>query len=418
MTEDEILKRYGRKGKLTHLPAKYEARLEVLAWVAEPIQAGVAYKEAEINDLLRGHEVDHVTLRRYLVDYGFLTRQAGIYALASAPPWPLDPDERVQTKPGGAASTEQELPAAEQRRERFRGCLLGLAVGDAVGTTVEFQARGAFPPVQDMTGGGPFSLPPGAWTDDTSMALCLATSLVETRRFDARDQMERYLRWYNAGYLSSTGHCFDIGTTTRAALNRYQQTGNPFSGTDDPHSAGNGSIMRLAPVAMFYAGDPQAALGYAVESSRTTHGAAECLDACRLFAAVLLAMLAGADKETALFSPHEVVGPAVSAPAELSPAVRAIAEGAYRHKTADQIRGSGYVVASLEAALWCFWTTANFREAILAAANLGDDADTTAAVCGQVAGAFYGESGIPGHWRKRLVMAEEIRALADRLQNP
>jgi ADP-ribosyl-[dinitrogen reductase] hydrolase len=269
-----------------------------------------------------------------------------------------------------------------------------------------------------MTGGGPFSLPPGAWTDDTSMALCLATSLVEKRGFDARDQMDRYLRWYHAGYLSSIGHCFDIGTTTRAALDRYQLTGNPFSGTDDPHSAGNGSIMRLAPVAMFYAGDPQAALGYAVESSRTTHGAAECLDACRLLAAILLAVLAGANKEAALFSPYKVAGPALSAPAELSPPVRAIAEGAYRHKTADQIRGSGYVVASLEAALWCFWTTANFREAILAAANLGDDADTTAAVCGQVAGAFYGEAGIPGHWRKRLVMAEEIRALADQLQNP
>ena len=172
--------------------------------------------------------------------------------------------------------------------DRFRGCLIGLAVGDAVGTTVEFKPRGSFAPVKDMVGGGPFSLPAGAWTDDTSMALCLATSLVEKRGFDALDQMQRYLRWREEGYLSSIGHCFDIGNATSAALSRFKHSGDPYSGSDDPHSAGNGSIMRLAPVPMFFAGDPQAAVAYAVESSRTTHAAQECLDACRLFAAILL----------------------------------------------------------------------------------------------------------------------------------
>jgi ADP-ribosyl-[dinitrogen reductase] hydrolase len=171
--------------------------------------------------------------------------------------------------------------------------------------------------------------------------------------------------------------------------------------------------MRLAPVPMFFAHDPQAALAFAVESSRTTHAAAECLDACRLLAAILLAALEGKDKAAILFGPHAVLalGP------ELGPKLQAIAGGAYRNKGIDLIRGSGYVVESLEAALWCFWRTQNCRDAILAAANLGDDADTTAAVCGQVAGAYYGQSGIPGHWLKSLVMAEEIRSLADRLQN-
>jgi ADP-ribosyl-[dinitrogen reductase] hydrolase len=412
MTEDEILKRYGRKGKLTHLPTKHQARLEVLAWVASPIRPGATYRESEINDLLRGHDIDHVTLRRYLVDYGFLTRQAGIYQVAPDPPWaPERGHESMRATQEG--SRAQGGKPAVQRGDRFRGCLIGLAVGDAVGTTVEFKPRGSFMPVKDMMGGGPFSLPAGAWTDDTSMALCLATSLVEKRGFDALDQMQRYLRWRNEGYLSSTGRCFDIGNATNAALARFERSGDPYSGADDPHTAGNGSIMRLAPVPMFFAHDSQAAITQAVESSRTTHAAQECLDACRLFAAILLAALAGADKATTLWGPHEVLAAGPS----LGPELQAIASGSYRDKSAEQIRGSGYVVDSLEAALWSFWRTDNFREAILAAVNLGDDADTTAAVCGQVAGAFYGESAIPGRWRKQLVMLHEIRALADQLQN-
>ena len=136
--------------------------------------------------------------------------------------------------------------------QRMRGCLLGLAAGDAVGTSVEFARRGSFTPLTDMIGGGPFHLKPGQWTDDTSMALCLASSLVERRGFDARDQMERYWDWYRNGTFSSTGRCFDIGATTQQALQRYKETGEPFSGSTDPYSAGNGSIMRLAPVAMAY----------------------------------------------------------------------------------------------------------------------------------------------------------------------
>jgi ADP-ribosyl-[dinitrogen reductase] hydrolase len=312
-----------------------------------------------------------------------------------------------------AAGVQAGKTEEGRRINRFRGCLIGLAVGDAVGTAVEFKPRGSFAPVKDMTGGGPFSLPIGAWTDDTSMALCLATSLVEKHGFDTLDQMERYLRWYHEGYLSSIGRCFDIGNATSSALARFERSGDPFSGSDDPHSAGNGSIMRLAPVPMFFAHDPQAAVAYAVESSRITHAAQECLDACRFFAAILLAALDGADKATVLFGPpaRAAGGPS------LGPKLQSIADGAYRAKSADQIRGSGYVVDSLEAALWSFWHTDSFRDAILTAVNLGDDADTTAAVCGQVAGAFYGESAIPGHWRKQLVMVQEIRSLADQLQN-
>jgi len=290
---------------------------------------------------------------------------------------------------------------------RFRGCLLGLATGDAVGTTVEFESRGSFPALTDMIGGGPFNLKPGEWTDDTSMALCLATSLVELGSFDPRDQMERYWNWYQHGYLSSNGYCFDIGTTIRKSLQWYKETGNPYSGSSDSDSAGNGSIMRLAPVAIYYYPDREKVLHFSAESSRTTHGATVCLEACCLLGDILFRGLGGANKQEILFGTDPDL--------LISRSIQEIARGEYQNKSIGDIQGTGYVVKSLEAALWCFWKANSFEEAILMAANLGDDADTTAAVCGQVAGAFYGETGIPRRWLERLVMSEEIRRLADRL---
>ncbi|MSS73441.1 MAG: ADP-ribosylglycohydrolase family protein [Candidatus Latescibacteria bacterium] len=295
-------------------------------------------------------------------------------------------------------------------KDHFLGCLLGLACGDAVGTTVEFRPRGSFEPVTDMVGGGPFSLEPGQWTDDTSMALCLATSLVE-RGFDPHDQMDRYCRWWEEGYLSSTGRCFDIGNATRAALSRFRKTGEPFSGSTDPNSAGNGCLMRLAPVPMFFFPDHRAVVRFSGESSRTTHGAAECIDACRLFGSMLFKALSGQPKEEILFGDPFPGWPEPP----LANRIQAIAGGAYRSKSEHDIRGSGYVVESLEAALWCFYHTDSFRDAILKAVNLGDDADTTGAICGQIAGACYGEDGIPEAWKQRLVMHDRIVELAEKL---
>ena len=292
-------------------------------------------------------------------------------------------------------------------KSRFLACLLGLACGDAVGTTVEFMARGSFPPVTDMVGGGPFGLPPGAWTDDTSIALCLAESLVETGGFEPRDQAERYLRWYKEGHFSSTGHCFDIGSTTRAALQRFGNSGEPFSGSDHPRSAGNGSIMRLAPVPMRYAGDMDAVIRYSGDSSRTTHAAAESVDACKLYGVMIAMALAGEAKEAILFETERYLDLDT-----LSSTIAEIARGGYREKSIDQIEGSGYVVKSLEAALWCFWQTNSYKQAVLEAVNLGQDTDTTAAVVGQVAGAFYGLESIPEDWRTKLVMRAEIESLA------
>ncbi|MEA9746087.1 ADP-ribosylglycohydrolase family protein [Xanthomonas campestris pv. raphani] len=292
---------------------------------------------------------------------------------------------------------------------RFRGCLLGLAVGDALGTTLEFCVPGSFTPITDMHGGGPFALRAGQWTDDTSMALCLAHSLLYRQGFDAADQMNRYCNWYQHGYLSSTGTCFDIGGTVRQALERYLDGGPAFSGSDDPRAAGNGSLMRLAPVAMFYAQRPEQLSERAADSSRTTHAAPEALDACRLFAFQLRAALLGSGRD-------EVLRPAALPSQSLvTPAIGALLVRVHASVARAQIRGTGYVVDALSAALWCFATTDTFADAVLRAANLGDDADTTAAICGQLAGAFYGIDGIPAAWRERLQDAAEILALADRL---
>lgn len=287
--------------------------------------------------------------------------------------------------------------------ERAKGALVGLAAGDAVGTTLEFKPPGTFQPISDLVGGGPFSLEPGQWTDDTSMALCLGASLLECRGFDARDQMARYCRWRDHGYMSSNGLCFDIGLTVSSALDRFEASGEPLAGSRDPETAGNGSIMRLAPVVLYFFPDKAEVQRYARQSSLPTHAAAECLDCCYLLAEVTRRCLAGLPKSEVLA--------AVPLESE-SDGVRALADGRWKTKSIKAIRGTGYVVESLEAALWCFHQADSFREAILLAANLGDDADTTAAITGQVAGAFFGLQGVPEEWRSKLVRADEIEQMA------
>jgi ADP-ribosyl-[dinitrogen reductase] hydrolase len=264
-------------------------------------------------------------------------------------------------------------------------------------------ARGSFPPITDMVGGGPFELPAGKWTDDTSMALCLAESLRHCNGFDARDQMSRYCNWWQWGYLSSTGECFDIGFTVRSALTKFLVDGNPMAGSLDPKSAGNGSLMRLAPVVLFYHPNLADVLHFCAESSRTTHGAPEAVECCVLLGRILADVLDGKPK-------HELVPIGDLQLGE--PVVADIASGRYRSKGRDEVSGTGYCVASLEAALWCFHNHDTFSATVLAAANLGDDADTTAAIAGQIAGAHYGRSGIPTAWLDRIHMRDEIEQLA------
>jgi ADP-ribosylglycohydrolase len=318
------------------------------------------------------------------------------------------------------------VKAAQERsgislRSRYRGCLLGLAAGDALGTTVEFTRPGGFTPLTDMVGGGPFHLRAGQWTDDTSMALCLADSLVARKGSDPKDQAERYLRWYREGHRSATGSCFDIGGTTRAALDRFEETGNPFSGPSDPRSAGNGSLMRLAPVPMaFAASPPHDFLEAVAASSRVTHGAVEAVDACLYYGGLILGALLGETKERLLSPLYFPVPGMWTTLAERggwapAPAVAEVGNGSFRRKDPPAIRGLGYVIPSMEAALWAFHRSSSFEEGALLAVNLGEDADTTGAIYGQLAGAFYGEEAIPERWRRVVHLGTGIGALAEAL---
>ena len=294
------------------------------------------------------------------------------------------------------------------------GALIGLAVGDALGTTVEFMSPGTFSPVVGMTGGGPFRLKPGEWTDDTSMALCLAESLVECGGFDANDQCERYVKWLDEGYMGSNGRCFDVGVQTSRALRAYKATHDPYSGPKDARSAGNGSLMRLAPVPIYYMADPAEAVRVSGESSRTTHGAAMPVDACRYYGGLIVGALRGVPKEELLSTAYSPVH-GLWDHRPLHPDVMEVAMGSFKTKEPPEIVGSGYVIKSMEAALWAFYASASFREGCLMAVNLGDDADTTAAIFGQLAGAYYGLDGIPAEWRGQLARPDLLHSLAQRL---
>ncbi|MEO5915955.1 MAG: ADP-ribosylglycohydrolase family protein [Luteolibacter sp.] len=308
----------------------------------------------------------------------------------------------------------EKTNTSSTRLGRHIGCLVGLAAGDALGTTLEFRNPGSFEPIDDIVGGGPFSLEPGQWTDDTSMALCLAESLLAKSGFDPLDQCERYLDWMKNGHLSSNGCCFDIGGTVSRALGDFQSSRNPFSGPSHKLDAGNGSIMRLAPVPLFYSQDPELAIHLSGESSRTTHQATICIDACRYMGGILVALLNGAKKETVL-SPQFHPAKGKWNEGDLCSEIAAIAEGSFKTKQPPYICGSGYVVQSLEAALWAFQHTNNFRDGALLAVNLGNDADTTGAVYGQFAGACYGIEGIPEDWRKKIALLDLICDFAKNL---
>ncbi len=283
-----------------------------------------------------------------------------------------------------------------------------MMVGDALGVTNEFTSKSSVKPIDDMVGGGVFNLQPGEWTDDSSMMLCMLVSYVEKGTFDPRDQMDRYVMWYRQGYLSSTGECFDIGGTTRWALSQYMRYPNePFAGPMDYNSSGNGSLMRLAPTPMFFAHSFDEAVKHSGLSSKTTHGSELCVDACRYYGGLIWGAIHGADKTTLLspmYSPVEGYWEAYP----LNEMIAKIALGSYKGKTAAEISGSGFVVDSMEAALWCFHTTDNYRDCVLAAVNLGQDADTTAAIAGQLAGAYYGFESIPEKWVKLLARRAEV----------
>jgi ADP-ribosyl-[dinitrogen reductase] hydrolase len=306
----------------------------------------------------------------------------------------------------GATAAGQTAPADPAVLDRALGALVGLAVGDALGTTIEFKQRDTYHPVTGMVGGGPFRLKPGEWTDDTAMALCLADSLIASGGvLDPRDLASRFVRWWDKGENSVNGYCFDIGIATSQALHGFKTTGQP-TGSTDPRSAGNGGIMRLAPAVLAARGDRDRAVDLARLQSLVTHAAAECLDAADALARVLHAGIAG-EGGTALDAAAQAGVPSAK--------IHAIAQGSWRGKSRPSIRSGGYVVDTLEAALWAVGTSGDFAEAVLKAVNLGHDADTVGAVAGQVAGAVWGYDAIPQEWRATLAWHDAIVARGRRL---
>jgi ADP-ribosyl-[dinitrogen reductase] hydrolase len=286
------------------------------------------------------------------------------------------------------------LSAARGLRERFLGALLGLAVGDAVAAATQYRRRGRFTPVGDMLGGGPFDLPRGGWSDDTAIALCLAESLLECEGFDPRDQVARYRRWQQEGYLSCTGQCVGITAATARALAVAQWRQQPFAGSHDPEALDPEVLSRVAPVAMYFFAQPAAATERAAEAARTTCQAPAVLTACRALAQALHAALSGEPRSVIL------------AQSTLDAALHPIPATAHLDSTAP---------AALAAALQAFAGTGNFRDAVLAAANLGGNSDVVAAACGALAGAHYTASAIPALWRNSLIKKQLIESCADRL---
>lgn len=292
--------------------------------------------------------------------------------------------------------------------ERIRGTLVGLAIGDALGAPVEFRDRGTFDYVSEMLPGGYFRLPAGAWTDDTAMALCLADSLLGNADLDPIDLLDRFLRWIDINDNTSTGRCVGIGQNTFVTLGNYRRTGNAIALPVKGRSDGNGSLMRVAPVACRHWLDRAKARSIARAQSYTTHASDLAAAACEAMTSLQCTLIAGTPLREALSELH-----GLSCPADITTVLR----GSWKTKSVAEIRSSGYVVDTLEAALWAVDTTSTFEEAVLMAVNLGHDADTVGAVTGQLAGALYGIDAIPPRWKDTLLKFEHIERQALALMN-
>lgn len=281
------------------------------------------------------------------------------------------------------------LSAARTLRDRFLGAMVGLAVADALAAATQHRRPGSFTPVGDMLGGGPFDLPRGCWSDDTAMALCVAESLLERGRFDSRDQVERLTRWQQTGYLSATGQCVGITASTARALANSRWRRQPFAGSHDPAQLDPEPLSRVAPVVLYGFASLDGAVQQSADAARITCQAPAVLDCCRRLAAAVHAALSGQSKPVVVAGLGRLTKPA-------------------GHSTATAAK-------ALAAAAWAFQSTDTFREAVLKAVNLGGSADVVGAVCGQIAGAYYGIAAIPGAWRASLAHGDLIEGYADRL---
>lgn len=304
-------------------------------------------------------------------------------------------------------------------RDSIKSGLIGLAVGDALGLPVEFKSRSYLKenPVTDMIGYGTFNMPEGTWSDDTSMTLAEILSITNCRRIEWCDIMDNFQRWLFDGDFTPEGKSFDVGNGCRSAIETFHNThAKPIScGSRNINNNGNGSLMRMLPFALlchdFNVGDEQTAV-MIHDASSLTHGHEYSVLGCLIYTHLLSYLLAGNSPADALYSLKQCENYS-----RFSPRARneyaSIIYGGLARKSEDEIRGSGYVVKSLEAAVWCLLKTDSYRDAVLKAANLGEDTDTTAAITGSMAGIVYGYDAIPQDWVKTLARSKWLHRVCE-----
>ena len=300
------------------------------------------------------------------------------------------------------------------RLQRYIGCLIGMALCEAYGVPTQSLVFGRFRPVTELTGGGKHNLKPGQWEDATAMALCIAESLIEKKGFDPVDQMKRLKAWRDTGKFSSTSACFGLEDSIARALIFFEQTNNPFAGDYFPYLADNTCLPRMAPVAMFYRKNPDKAIEVAGQNARLTHGSKTAIDACKYFTGLLIGALSGKSKKTLL---SEIFHPVKGTwkPGELHPAVEKVVSGSYKMRYPPTVKNTNYVLDSLEAALWAFYRSENFREGCLKIINLGDDSTTAGAIYGALAGAYYSSAVVLSEDTEKLALREQIENIAKQL---
>lgn len=304
------------------------------------------------------------------------------------------------------------------KRGRMLGGLWGAIVGDALGVPVEFKGRDARAedPVTDMRGYGTFNLPPGSWSDDSSLMLCTAEGLLEG--FDADRVGELFVRWFAEGYRTPHGITFDVGMGTRQAISRMQ-SGTPamMAGGDEEGNNGNGSLMRILPVALYGAVmSEEEMLRCAHDASSITHRHPRAMMACGIYCLIIRALLEGRSPRGAYqYAMEQARRHYNMAPfREEMPNFGRLLAGDIESLPEEAIASDGYVLHTLEAAVWCFLTTGSYREAVLKAVNLGWDTDTTAIVTGGLAGVHYGLDAVPQDWRDTIVRKEDAGALFEK----
>ena len=285
-------------------------------------------------------------------------------------------------------------------RDKKLGTLVGLAVGDAMGAPYEFLAKGRYTPTKEYNTGGVHNVSIGEWTDDTSMALCLAQSLIERKCFDPIDQMEKYLNWYTGGYMGTRETCFDIGNSTAKSIIDFEINRTYYSNITRRNESGNGTIMRLAPIPMLYSFDSDLK-SYAKLSSKTTHSSFEAATCAELLAGIINRCYL--NKYDKFLSKDDVLSCLED---------RTFIENAKQMK---ETIPSGYCIDTLEVAIRGFYNFDTFIDGLMYCISLGDDTDTVGAVYGQIAGAYYGLSRIPDYYKENLIQYNKILDIANKL---